>query len=319
MVRIDFGIFKEPFSQEIFNQGFMSVFEGTRVRPLYSDLEFSNYTSWNVFRLKLAFPANKLYPSRKIHLDSAEIYDRNFQQCNGGGEDQARRWSHRGRQIMYSVYFDETVEDTIYVFLNLNDDICEYHVQYQDLKKGTELKPHKARFHRFRGPHLTPPAGYKIVHPFMSVDSAMRTYNYLVVNLVGDLDIQMLSYRFHSNGMNKPLRWEKFDVKKYLLPAYQNQAFYGFEGKGLDYDNHTLEFLRTYDYGRQQGNQNPHMNPLMSTFDCVNFISAHYKNYEVYALAGRPARKMPIDDSKYKHRNAMFLENGHCKNSRAKL
>uniref|UniRef100_A0AC34RSF4 Uncharacterized protein n=1 Tax=Panagrolaimus sp. JU765 TaxID=591449 RepID=A0AC34RSF4_9BILA len=133
-------------------------------------------------------------------MNQIELYDTNFP-CNDAAEDSLLSWAHNGRQIMYSVYLDENVEDMIYVFVNINDDICEYHIKYDEMdmiyvfvninddiceyhikydemKKGSD-EIHGARFDRFKGLHLTAPPGYKVVHPFMSVDSAMRTYNYL--------------------------------------------------------------------------------------------------------------------------------------------
>uniref|UniRef100_A0AC34Q009 Uncharacterized protein n=1 Tax=Panagrolaimus sp. JU765 TaxID=591449 RepID=A0AC34Q009_9BILA len=255
-------------------------------------------------------------------MDSADIYDSNFP-CNDADEDTVRAWAHNGRQIMYSVYFDETIEDMIYVFVNVDDDICEYHVKYDELR-GNDVNPPKARFKRFKGPHLTAPAGYKVLHPFMSVDSAMRTYNYLVVNLEGPIDVKMITYRLHSSGENKPLRWEKYDISNDLITRFQHQKFYGSEGTGQKYDYHTLDFLRNYDFRVDQGGCPQNLNALMSTFDCVNFISAHYHGYEVYALAGRSARKMPCQPPAHPlyhgiSRNAMFLETGHCKNSKVRI
>uniref|UniRef100_A0AC34RMU8 Uncharacterized protein n=1 Tax=Panagrolaimus sp. JU765 TaxID=591449 RepID=A0AC34RMU8_9BILA len=237
-------------------------------------------------------------------MNQIELYDTNFP-CNDAGEDSLLSWAHNGRQIMYSVYLDENVEDMIYVFVNINDDICEYHIKYDEMKKGSD-EIHVARFDRFMGLRLTAPPGYKVVHPFMSVDSAMRTYNYLVVNLQGPVDVKMITYRFHSTGPKKPLRWEEYNVTPDLLSRYQYQTFRGEKGSGEDYDYHTLDFLRHYDFRVDHGGCPSDLNALMTTFDCINFISAHYKGYEVYAMAGRLARKMPCKKSPSSHNKGVL-------------
>lgn len=65
-------------------------------------------------------------------IEFAEIYDDNFP-CNGADEYYVEAWSHNGRQVMYSVYLDETVEDMVYVFVNINDNICKYHIKYDEI------------------------------------------------------------------------------------------------------------------------------------------------------------------------------------------
>uniref|UniRef100_A0AC34QUS8 Uncharacterized protein n=1 Tax=Panagrolaimus sp. JU765 TaxID=591449 RepID=A0AC34QUS8_9BILA len=219
MVRLDFGIYKNPFAPRTDDQVVMSVFDGTRVRPLYSNLHF---TEPNIFRLTLYFCTGRILDVENVERYGGEIYDSNFP-CTDASDELLKSWAHNGRQIMYSVYFDETVEDMAYVFVNINDVICEYHIKYDEIKKGSESKPHAVRFDRFKGLRLTAPPGYKVVHPFMSVDTAMRTYNYLVVNLKGPIEVKMMSYRFYSDGPKKPLRWEEYNVTNDLLPRYQYQ------------------------------------------------------------------------------------------------
>lgn len=82
-----------------------------------------------------------------------------------------------------------------------------------------------------------------------------------------------------------------------------------------------MNFLRNCDFCVDHGGCPNNFNALMSTFDFINFISAHYKGYEVYTMAGRTAWKMlfkePIHPLNQRiTRKAMFLEREHFKNSK---
>uniref|UniRef100_A0AC34QBG3 Uncharacterized protein n=1 Tax=Panagrolaimus sp. JU765 TaxID=591449 RepID=A0AC34QBG3_9BILA len=219
---------------------------------------------------------------------------------------------------MYTVYSNEKVDGNVYVFVNVNDDICEYHVKFTDIVNAVDT--YLVRFTRFKGLHLTAPEGYKIVHPLLSADSVMGTLNYVVVNRHGPVDVKLISYRFYPQGDKKPLRWEEFDVTPYLLPRFGEQKFFESEGHGKEYDYQSLAFLRNYDFHVHQGSCPKEHNGILTSVGCVHFFSLLYQGYEVYDLIGMPARRSPcrnVNSPDYPGRSGflrdyMYLEAHRC-------
>uniref|UniRef100_A0AC34QW58 Uncharacterized protein n=1 Tax=Panagrolaimus sp. JU765 TaxID=591449 RepID=A0AC34QW58_9BILA len=206
-------------------EGTLTMFNGTHTRPIVSELFF---TPLNEFHLKLMLFTGKYYykpyPSKmnekyriaREFFYAAEIHDQNFP-CTEFDYDSLKAWSHNGRQVMYTIYYNELVDDMLYVFVNVNDEICEYHIDYHEFEKGTDKEPSNVTFTRFKGPTLTAPEGFKFVQPLMSVDSARNTLNYVAVNLKGPLKIQVVSYRFTPQMKNESLFWEPYNVTDDLL------------------------------------------------------------------------------------------------------
>uniref|UniRef100_A0AC34QDS0 Uncharacterized protein n=1 Tax=Panagrolaimus sp. JU765 TaxID=591449 RepID=A0AC34QDS0_9BILA len=307
-VRMDFSVNRKEFSSHPDDS--YAAFHGGNVLPLKSDLY---YSPWHVFHLKfnivIGNKTNKVYSTH-----GAEIMDVNFP-CNDASEDVVKSWAFNGRQIMYSIYFNELKNENVYVFVNINDDICEYHVKYSDIERAVDT--YTVPFARFKGLHLTAPEGYKIVHPLMSVDSVMGTLNYVVVNRNGPVDVMLISYRFYSEGTKKPLRWEKFDATNHLLPRFREQKFFESEGSGKEYDYQSLEFFRHYDFRVHHGSCPKQHNGVLASAGCVHFFSVFYQGNEIYDLIGMPARKAPCRNVNAPKRNGfirnfMYLDRHRC-------
>uniref|UniRef100_A0AC34QB58 Uncharacterized protein n=1 Tax=Panagrolaimus sp. JU765 TaxID=591449 RepID=A0AC34QB58_9BILA len=160
-------------------------------------------------------------------------------------------------------------------------------------KKGDDDKVQTVRFNRFKGLHLTAPEGYKVVHPLISVDSVLRTLNYVVISREGPVKVKLMSYHFFYQGEKQPLKWEDFDATPFLLPRYHDQKF--FQTNGGE-QCASLEFLRDYDFRVHQGDDGKcpkEYNGVMTSVGCIHFFSVFYNGYEIYDLIGMPARNMP--------------------------
>uniref|UniRef100_A0AC34R989 Uncharacterized protein n=1 Tax=Panagrolaimus sp. JU765 TaxID=591449 RepID=A0AC34R989_9BILA len=105
ITRIDFGIFKNRLPSD-WTFKYLKVFEKTKVRIICSQI---HYTQWNVFRTLLVL-VTEFRDGTDLLANAADLHDTNFP-CNDADEKTVKSWAHNGRQVMYSVYFDEMVDD----------------------------------------------------------------------------------------------------------------------------------------------------------------------------------------------------------------
>uniref|UniRef100_A0AC34RSW6 Uncharacterized protein n=1 Tax=Panagrolaimus sp. JU765 TaxID=591449 RepID=A0AC34RSW6_9BILA len=153
-----------------------------------------------------------------------------------------------------------------------------------------------------RAPKFEFSPGYKYVTPFISVDAAARTLNFLTINLKGEVDIKIESWRFNFNGLGKALKYEKIDLRNFYLPKFRGEKIMTRKPLNkpfMEDDYITLEFLRNFN-PKDEANKGSfcQFEPMMTSYNLAHTISLTYEKMTIWATPGKYAKRRGCHDSK---------------------
>uniref|UniRef100_A0AC34RQX3 Uncharacterized protein n=1 Tax=Panagrolaimus sp. JU765 TaxID=591449 RepID=A0AC34RQX3_9BILA len=202
------------------------LFGGTHERVLVSRSLYGNsFMALGICAMKTQTP--------NIYESYSHVYWKQRYGCFDLTKEEFLEWKKPFHRYKYSIYLDETAHPDAIVFANVFGTICESHIPIEEFMKGTMeyydprdetgviYETEKSTL--IKGPKLEAPSGYRYVYPLFSVDAAARTLNFLMVNLQGEVDVRIDSWRFKFRGRNQPLKYERVDLTNDHFPQHRNK------------------------------------------------------------------------------------------------